>query len=515
MTFKDSLNNVDVLVILRTLFVAGILLLTAMTVVEYQGSTLIYLLFTIAANALLLLGIRRNAIFFDTFIGIFFWLGFWLKLSVKVAFLNGQFNVSVGEFDGSAMAFDSGLLVVIWAFAGLICFCCVREKWLFRYPTKAKDLDQPGLHEFYTKHRTVLLSGFVVFVLAVSISNAYLGIYQRGSVTKTLLPYGLNGVYKWLLIFGLASFSTLILKFEYLDNRRKSYTVAFIALFESCVSSVSLLSRGMILNAGALIYGLYMGLARFRVKDRFWFMVICVLLLMAFFVSSVVAVNYTRTIFYNTTGGVVTGESTVTEVTIANAAPENAAAESVAIANDTSKTDLVKDTIIHTQSLFLDRWVGIEGVFAVSSYPDRGWDLWWAAWQEKYTEDQLGFYDSKLIDTPYKNVDTDRHHFLSLPGIVAFCFYPGSHLFLFCCLFLAGLFAFLIELMVYKLGGRNIIFCAMIAQIVVFRYSNFGYVPGQSYLLFGSIVLNLGLIFLTDKGLIAWYRFRKTATAKS
>ena len=73
-------------------------------------------------------------------------------------------------------------------------------------------------------------------------------------------------------------------------------------------------------------------------------------------------------------------------------------------------------------------------------------------------------------------------------------------------MFLAGLFAFLVELLVYKLGGRNIIFCAMIAQIIVFRYANFGYVPGQSYLLFGSIFLNVILIYLADKILVSWFR---------
>ena len=506
MALKDSLNNVNMSVILRTLFVVAILLLTAMTVVEYQGSTLIYLLFTIAANTLLLLGFRRNAIFFDTFIGIFFWLGFWLKLSVKVAFLNGHFNISIGTFDGSASAFDSGLLVAISAFAGLICFSYVRAKWLFRYPTRANDLDQPGLHELYTKHRTVLLSGFVIFMLVVAISNAYLGIYQRGSVTRTLLPYGLNGVYKWLLIFGLASFSTLILKFEYLDNRRNSYTVAFIALFESSVSSVSLLSRGMILNSSALMYGLYQGFARSGIRNRIWFMGICILFLVVLFASSVVAVNHSRSIFYSTPVGAVIEESTATEDTVSITISEDATVESVAIADASLRAALVRSTIIQTQVLFLDRWVGIEGVFSVASHPDRGWDLWWAAWQEKYTEDQPGFYDSLLIDTPYKNVDTSRHHFLSLPGIVAFCFYPGSHLFLFCCMFLAGLFAFLVELLVYKLGGRNIIFCAMIAQIIVFRYANFGYVPGQSYLLFGSIFLNVILIYLADKILVSWFR---------
>ena len=120
----------------------------------------------------------------------------------------------------------------------------------------------------------------------------------------------------------MRTFSALILKFEYLDNRSKSYTVVFIALFESCVSSVSLLSRGMILNASALLYGLYRGPIESGARVRFGFMIVCILLLMVFFISSVVAVNYSRMVFYNTTGEIVTGESTLTEVTVAYAAAE-------------------------------------------------------------------------------------------------------------------------------------------------------------------------------------------------
>jgi len=50
------------------------------------------------------------------------------------------------------------------------------------------------------------------------------------------------------------------------------------------------------------------------------------------------------------------------------------------------------------------------------------------------------------------------------------------------------------------------ILCALIAQVVAFRYASFGYVPAQSYLLFGSIFLNVILLYLADKILISWYR---------
>jgi len=115
---------------------------------------------------------------------------------------------------------------------------------------------------------------------------------------------------------------------------------------------------------------------------------------------------------------------------------------------------MMQRTANQSKFLFLDRWVGVEGVLAISSYSDKGLGLWWSALQEKYSENRTSFYDINLIDSPYKNTDMTKHHFISLPRIVAFSFYPGSYPFLFFCMIIIGMFAFFTELFVYKLGGR-------------------------------------------------------------
>src|SRR5690606_619381 len=77
--------------------------------------------------------------------------------------------------------------------------------------------------------------------------------------------------------------------------------------------------------------------------------------------------------------------------------------------------------------LVLDRWVGVEGVMAVQNYPDRGWKLWNSAWAERYDVATTSFFDlNLLVKTPYKKgrVDSNRHHYISLPGVIAFFFYP-------------------------------------------------------------------------------------------
>ena len=112
------------------------------------------------------------------------------------------------------------------------------------------------------------------------------------------------------------------------------------------------------------------------------------------------------------------------------------------------------------------------------------------------------FYDLKIASSGYSKMDFSKHHFISLPGILAFFYYPGSFAFLFVTLFLAGTFAAAIEISIYKLSGSNVILCSLLAQVIAYRYAHFGYVPGRSYLLFGTLFLNVLLIYSVNKFLL-------------
>ena len=152
--------------------------------------------------------------------------------------------------------------------------------------------------------------------------------------------------------------------------------------------------------------------------------------------------------------------------------------------------------------------MGIEGVMAVSSYPAKGWELWKEAITEDFAYNRRTFYDEKIIDSPYKNRDMTKFHYVSLPGIIAFCFYPGSYVFLFICIFSLGILAGCIELFVYTLGGKNLILCALLSQVVAVRYIHFGYAPSQSYLLFGALILNVIIIYFFEK--LLYFKIMKT-----
>lgn len=457
--------------------VAGALLSLAVVAgARYPGSWGVYLGFTFVANALLLNGFRKRAIYFDTFIGLFLWLGFWLKLSVRVVLSSGQFREPTGSFDGSGSAFDEALIVSSCGLAAFVVASFVRERW-FSYPDEPTPCSRSGLFHVYSAYRLQIVAVFIAGVIAIAGSNVWLGVYQRGMVSQTILPFGLNGAYKWLLQFGFASISALIIRFELELNRGVSMMAVVPPLLESFLSNVSLLSRGMILNTFALAVGGGRWFVAKKVHIGLRQISIVGMSIGVFFLMSVLVVNYLRAFSFDDP-----------QVSV-----QSAAAASVGT----------------TTPLFIDRWVGIEGILAVSSSDQLGWQIWREAWREKFDERQHSLYDRTFVSEHYASalINTSRNHFINLPGLIAFLYYPGSLLFLFGAGLLVAWLAAGLEVLTYHLCDRNWILCSLFAQVVAFRFASFGYVPAQSYLLFGTLLLNLILLAVADR-LLRWHFHR-------
>ncbi|VEN74468.1 conserved membrane hypothetical protein [Candidatus Desulfarcum epimagneticum] len=462
------------------MFCVIVLFISCAAFKNYPGKWYVYILFTIALNALLFFGFRKNRLFFDTFIGILFWLGFWLKLSVRVGFLEGKFCERFGSFDFSGTSYDHALVVTTCGVAALLAASIIREKWIFRYPDRKENKENIGLEGlfiFYKTHRKLILIGFVGLFLAISLTNMYFGIYQKGMVSRTILPFGLRGIYSWLLLFGATSISAILLNFDF-NLKKSSYLVVFFSLLESFFSSVSMLSRGMVINVSSLALGAYEGFKNSILASKFRLMAFSLVMFFILFSCSIIIATHLRGFYFSK--------------------------------GNYSHSDFsLKYIPGTTRVLVLDRWVGIEGVMAVSSSDKLGWDLWKKAWNEKYFDYGTSLYDLDIIATSsYAEIDTSKLHHISTPGILAFFYYPGSLFFLFFSMFLIGLIGAGIEIFVHKLGESNLILCSLFAQVVAYRYAHFGYVPGQSYLLFGALFLNMLLIYYANKFLLFFYKSR-------
>ena len=448
------------------------------TIPHYVGSSYVYVMFTVTSNVLLYFGFRKNAFFFDTFIGIFLWLGFWFKTTIVLVFLNGNFTGQVGAFQGTGAELDNALIIASTAFLALILASLIREKYIFKYPKL--DIENSRLFYFYQAHRKKIISFYVVLFLFIAISNSYFHIYQRGGISPENISFIISGMYKWLLLFGLASFAALILKYEFSIKNKPPYFVSILTLIESAITNVSLLSRGMLLNSSSLGLGLmkFSYVNKLKISWKYWLILISIMIII--FILSISFANKLR------------------EHSFAKVKQNNTLVETI------SEVNIVKNTrgIAH---LFVGRSVGMEGLLAISTYPNLGWEVFNDALNEKYDENKTGFYDH-LFDTYYKNSKEKNSHIVSMPGFIAFFYYPGSLYFIFISIFIIGIIASLIEILAYKLGKNNQILAALIAQVVAYRLTHFGYVPAQSYLLFGTILINLFLIYGFDKFLSFWYK---------
>ena len=143
---------------------------------------------------------------------------------------------------------------------------------------------------------------------------------------------------------------------------------------------------------------------------------------------------------------------------------------------------LTQGVFLKVLALSVDRWVGLEGVMAVVSYPNKGRALIIDAFVEKRTLGGVTKYQ-EIANSKYQWVDSNVWQFASLPGAVAFLYFSGSFWIV---LFGMILFAFLVqflEFLIYK-GTRNPILCSLLGVSIANNVTQFGIAPAQ-----GSVYL--------------------------
>ena len=103
---------------------------------SYQGNKITYTIFSIVSNYLLIFAFRKKAIFFETFLSLLLWLGFWFKFTCTIAFTSGQFKEGVGLFDYSKTSFNESLIISVIGLLAFIVSGHFRQLFLFNYPKK-------------------------------------------------------------------------------------------------------------------------------------------------------------------------------------------------------------------------------------------------------------------------------------------------------------------------------------------------------------------------------------------
>jgi hypothetical protein len=432
---------------------------------HYPGNALIYLLFSFGFCGYLILSFGKTKIFFETFMSVFLWLGFWMKVTVRLVFFDGRYHEPVGNFMKTAEHYDQALMVAFLGVLPLVLVGLVRRKiFTIGVSPLGMKYNLKYLEHFYDKKRTLVISFFFLSFVSVSILNMYFHIYQRGVIPPEGTPFIVYGIFAWLVMFGFSAFGAVILGFE-LKRKNPAWLGTIFFIVESFFSSSSMLSRGMILNGSSGLFGVLNHFYYKKLKPNIKYLAVCGILFFSLFIVSVLSVNLLRANLH-------TGQGEELQLTI-------------------RKLNLANDKV---HMMWLDRWVGAEGLFAVSSYQKKDWSILKEAWNETMREKNLSVYDSTFIKSSYRDVDFSKHHFISIPGAIAFFYYPGKAWFLMLMMALVGIVGWGIEYLMFTYSGRNFVFTSLMSQVVAFRFAHLGYVPKQSYQLFGTILATLVII---------------------
>lgn len=467
-----------------------IIFISFQTSLLYQGQKVYtYLIFSLISNFLIIFSLRKNATYFEIFMSFFLWVGFWFKYSAIVILENGKFTEGANNAQyPAAEVIDESLFVVSVGILGFILSGYFRQ-YFFNYPKKIEI----NLNSFfYFKYRKYILFLFSLLILAVFFINIFFSIFQKGIYIENNY-FIITQLISYFLLYGLATISSIILFYEFLNFKKIYFLTIFITLFENFLSSVSMLSRGMIFNTSCILLSFYQIHKKINIRINTKFFLMIILLSIFLFYLSVSLVNYLRVSKYGIGSNLTNINSTLKS------------------AKEEMHYKIIKHSYTFDKfySLVIRRWVGIDSVIILTEKKNiLSFKILKESLNEKFVKNDLSFYEKKFTNKKNSNEPGPIGHLKgnTLPGIISYLYYSGSLTFLFFSIFILSLFGSAIEFISYKLSNRNIFFSCLIGQVIAYRFAHFGYLPANSYKLFGSILFTILLVYFLQRLINSFYK---------
>ena len=355
--------------------------------------------------------------------------------------------------------------------------------------------------------------------LLVGAFTGLFSAYAGGWIDETIqrinegfisIPFLILGLFKWLTIFGFASVSAFILFYE-IKIKKNIFIVFLLSSIEGLITYSGFLSRAMIFNQISLILGIkklfFLNKEELKLQK---IIILTIFSLFSFFIS-IYIVNTERETIYsqayidkNATNFQNNHEKFYDERQVFEIQKE--------LKKENNELKIKKNKLLLKEKklfsnapiihsfwyLFANRWIGINSVLSVVSHPMLNIEITKNSLKEKFDSQNYSFYEREFLGlTKHYNINYSSDLYgIILPGFVAFSFYSGSYILLIIFMLMFYSFCSVIEIIAYKFSDQNIIFAALIGQVVAYRLIHFGYLPSQSYLLILSILLNVLIYFL-------------------
>ena len=516
---------------------------------------------------MLLIALRGRTRYGYLFLVMALWMGFWGKISIHLA-LKYPYTEPIGHFDASATAWDTVLWVAIIASAGVMLgglfFAMLRKKYF-----RSTDLGEVMVPVWYPSARAWVWPVSLAIIVGFALINLIFGIQQIGLVPRTILPWPLNALIAWQVSIGNSLLLTALLWWEVILKKNISVSI-YALLVEGFLSTTSLLSRGLyFFHTIPQFFSLYknrrllIGFSKVQISA----LMLAFVILMILAISSVTTF---RNYLYPHLGGYTTADQIrltrleVIEGGIANVKKlivqgepqekhlrelqaEKLELESKASSNENKNNaianpfneeksnnavpaavatrdflseeetkvineiyyQIYKGIFPKILSLVVDRWIGVEGVMAVSAYPEKSNKLLFDAITEKRGIGTTTKFQ-EIANSHYRWTDASVWQFASLPGAPAFFYFSGSLWVVMLGMTVFSLLLQLSEQFVFKLTS-NPLLCSVFGLTLANTISQFGIAPRQDIPFYGMIFGFVILVWIMQSDKIAELYFKYVA----
>jgi len=378
------------------------------SIIVYPGNKIVFAFFCVVVFAIAALAVRLPNHYAHFFLGIAWFVGFWVKYQLHSA-TGASFYEPHGSFDGSNASWDAVFLVISVGGAGYLAGRVIALPVVGPVTRSLlkRSITVPTWWPLY-RNLFWLVAGFLVFVILVA--NEEFGLLVRGYVAKFILPWPLGGFFAWLTDIGLALLLALLLAWD----RQAGFGAlrGFVALcIEGALFSISTLSRGIYFFH--TVPPLVTESAKASAGKRRWLWVV-----LAVWIGLGVGIP-------SATSAMRLFGNNALPTTQSELAASKGKGFNRQIANDNLAT-LWGRLVLTVQLLVIDRWTGLEGVMATVAYPEKSFSLLDEAATKRRTYGTVDVYTRKISGSSFDEENAKTYHFASLAGPIAFFYFSGS-----------------------------------------------------------------------------------------
>ena len=412
---------------------------------NYPGSITALLTFALCFLALVLLVFPRPRLYVYTFLAGMLTLGLPAKALLHIT-LPVDFLEPVGDFARTGEQWDSALYAAACGALGVVAVRCAHLFYWRRRGFEHQDSAKISLPLWYPRWHRLVWTATLIVAVVVYWANFHFAFFQIGVNPKLILPYHGNVITAWLVNIGVALWIAALVWWHYAHDRTSLRKTLLLPMIEGYLSSISTISSiAYLIHAAPQFLTLWEARSALRqALDRRRILILVGSFLVIFALSIV----------------------TVFQLRILGYAISNPETTAVARLRYSMGYEVPK--------LFLQRWIGLEGMLTATAAPGRGSDLFMRAVKDDPRAGADSLFQVLAHLDPIR--EPDKFTFLTNAGPMAILWLSGSLMVVFGGMALCVLVLFVTEEVQRRAIGNPFLLAITAAGLVnVFVQTTFPY----------------------------------------